>query len=160
MDGLFGAMPEFFKNEDELRKIWSNPTTRKAFLDKIATLGYGRDELETIQRMIDAEQSDLFDVLSYISFLTPPVTRTKRVEMTRDKIFDDLDVKHKEFLAFVLTKYEENGVDELDEAKLPVLLNMKYHALANAEQQLGDVLSIRTMYFELQKELYSKDLSR
>lgn len=156
MNGLFGAMPEFFKNEDELRKIWSNPTTRKTFLDEIAKLGYGRDELETLQRMIDAEQSDLFDVLSYVSFLTPPVSRVKRVEMARDKIFDDLDVKHKEFLAFVLTKYEENGVDELDEAKLPVLLNMKYHAIANAERSLGDVLKIREMFFGLQRDLYEK----
>ena len=156
MNSLFGAMPEFFKSEEELRKIWSNPTTRKAFLEKIASLGYGRDELETLQRMIDAEQSDLFDVLSYVSFLTPPVSRARRVEITRDKIFDDLDVKHKEFLAFVLTKYEENGVDELDEAMLPVLLNMKYHAIANAEQSLGDVLSIRTMFFDLQRELYAK----
>ena len=34
MDSMFGAMPEFFKSEEELRKIWSNPTTRKAFLEK------------------------------------------------------------------------------------------------------------------------------
>lgn len=159
MNGLFGAMPEFFKNEDELRKIWSNPTTRKTFLDQIAKLGYGRDELETLQRMIDAEQSDLFDVLSYVSFLTPPVTRMKRVEIAREKIFDHLDVKHKEFLAFVLTKYEENGVDELEESKLPVLLNMKYHAIADAEKSLGDVIGIREMFFALQKELYSREVS-
>jgi type I restriction enzyme R subunit len=156
MDGLFGAMPQYFKNEDELRKIWSNPNTRKTFLDAIAAQGYGRDELESLQKMIDAEQSDLFDVLSYVSFLTPPISRVKRVEMTRDKIFDDLDVTHKEFLAFVLTKYEEKGVDELSEEMLPVLLNLKYHAIADAEQSLGDVMSIRTMFLELQKELYSK----
>jgi len=54
--------------EDELRKIWSNPITRKAFLDRLTTLGYGVGELETLQKMIDVEQSDLFDVLLYISF--------------------------------------------------------------------------------------------
>src|SRR3989344_5520002 len=56
MDNMFGAMPEFFKNEEELRKIWSNPTTRKVFLDKIAEKGFGKDELEILQKMIDAEQ--------------------------------------------------------------------------------------------------------
>ena len=155
MDKLFGAMPEFFKNEEELRKIWSNPTTRKAFLDKIAEIGYGKDELEILQKMIDAEQSDLFDVLTYISFLTQPITRTQRVEQAKDTILEGLDEKQKEFLEFVLSKYEEKGVEELGEEKLPILLNLKYHAIANAEQSLGDVDRIRAMYFQLQKNLYA-----
>jgi type I restriction enzyme R subunit len=156
MESLFSAMPEFFKNEAELRKIWSNPKTRKTFLEQIANQGYGRDELETLQKMIDAEQSDLFDVLNYVAFLKAPVTRIKRVEAARDRIFDDLNNRHKEFLAFVLSKYEEKGVDELDEAMLPVLLNLKYHAIADAEKALGDVVHIRTVFLDLQKELFAK----
>jgi len=156
MDNMFGAMPEFFKNEEELRKIWSNPTTRKAFLEKIAEKGFGKDELETLQKMIDAEQSDLFDVLTYISFLTQPISRTQRVEQTKDKIFEGLDEKQKEFLDFVLSKYEERGVEELDEEKLPILLNLKYHAIANAEQSLGNVDQIRSIFFAFQKNLYAK----
>jgi len=154
MDNMFGAMPDFFKSEEELRKIWSNPTTRKGFLDSIAEKGFGKDELETLQKMIDAEQSDLFDVLTYVSFLTEPISRTQRVEKSRDKIFKGLDDKQKEFLDFVLSKYEEKGVEELDEEKLPVLLNLKYHAIANAEQSLGDVNQIRSIFFKFQKELY------
>lgn len=156
MDNMFGAMPEFFKNEEELRKIWSNPTTRKTFLEKIAEKGFGKDELKTLQKMIDAEKSDLFDVLTYISFLTEPITRVQRVENSKDKILEGLDEKQKEFLNFVLSKYEEKGVEELDEEKLPVLLNLKYHAIANAEQSLGDVDNIRSIYFNFQKILYSK----
>jgi len=156
MDNMFGAMPEFFKSEEELRKIWSNPTTRKVFLDKIAEKGFGKDELETLQKMIDAEQSDLFDVLTYISFLTKPISRVERVEQSKDKIFEGLDEKQKEFLDFVLSKYEEKGVEELDEEKLPVLLNLKYHAIANAEQSLGNVDSIRSVFFNFQKALYSR----
>jgi type I restriction enzyme, R subunit len=156
MDNMFGAMPEFFKNEEELRKIWSNPTTRKAFLEKIAEKGFGKDELEILQKMIDAEQSDLFDVLTYISFLTKPISRVERVEQSKDKMFDRLDEKQKEFLDFVLSKYEEKGVEELDEEKLPVLLNLKYHAIANAEQSLGSVDSIRSIFFDFQENLYAK----
>ncbi len=156
MNNLFGAMPEFFKSEEELRKIWSNPTTRKAFLDSIAEKGFGKDELETLQKMIDAEQSDLFDVLTYISFLTQPISRTQRVEQSKDEIFKGLDEKQKEFLDFVLSKYEEKGSEELDEEKLPVLLNLKYHAIANAEQSLGSVDSIRSIFFSFQKNLYAK----
>ena len=156
MDNMFGAMPEFFKSEEELRRIWSNPTTRKAFLEKIAEIGYGKDELETLQKMIDAEQSDLFDVLTYISFLTQPITRVQRVGQAKKKIFEGLEEKQKEFLDFVLSKYEEKGVEELDEEKLPILLNLKYHAIANAEQSLGSVENIRSIFFSFQKDLYAK----
>lgn len=40
--------------------------------------------------------------------------------------------------------------------KLPVLLNIKYHAIANAEKSLGDVDEIRSIFFEFQKNLYAK----
>ncbi|MFA7662618.1 MAG: type I restriction-modification enzyme R subunit C-terminal domain-containing protein, partial [Patescibacteria group bacterium] len=156
LNNMIGTLPEFFKNEEGLRKIWSNPTTRKVFLDKIAAVGYGKDELETLQKMIAAEKSDLFDVLTYISFLTQPISRTQRVEQSKDKIFKGLDDKQKEFLDFVLSKYEEKGVEELDEEKLPVLLNLKYHAIANAEQRLGSVDNIRSIFFAFQKNLYAK----
>ena len=156
MDNMFGIMPEFFKSEEELRKIWSNPTTRKAFLNSIAEKGFGKDELETLQKMIDAEKSDLFDVLTYISFLTQPISRIQRVKQSKDKIFKGLNEKQKEFLNFVLSKYEEKGVEELDEEKLPVLLNLKYHAIANAEQSLGNVDSIRSIFFAFQENLYTK----
>ena len=156
MDNMFGALPEFFESEEELRKIWSNPTTRKAFLDSIAKIGYGKDELETLQKMIDAEQSDLFDVLLYLSFLTQPISRVRRVTQAKDKIFKGLDEQQKEFLDFVLSKYKEKGVEELDEEKLPILLNLKYHAIANAEQSLGTVDKIRSIFFDFQKNLYAK----
>ena len=154
MENMVGAMPEFFKSEDELRKIWSDPVTRKAFLDRIATLGYGKDELEMLQKMLDAEESDLFDVLNYISFLRPTISRVERVGQTKTKILDGLGEKQKEFLDFVLSKYEEKGVEELDEEKLPVLLNMKYHAIANAVSTLGEVDAIRSIFFGFQRDLY------
>lgn len=156
MDNMFGSMPEFFKSEEELRKIWSDPITRKVFLEKIAAIGYGKDELEMLQKMIDAENSDLFDVLNYVSFLRPTISRVERVEQAKERIFEGLNDKQKEFLDFVLTKYEEKGVEELDEEKLPVLLNMKYHAIANAVSALGEVDSIRSIFFSSQKALYSK----
>ncbi|MCG2694848.1 DEAD/DEAH box helicase family protein [Candidatus Parcubacteria bacterium] len=155
MGNLFDAMPEFFESEEELRKIWSNPTTRKVFLEKIAEVGYGKDELEILQKMIDAEKSDLFDVLNYISFLNQPISRAERVNQSKGKILEGLDEKHKEFLNFVLSKYEEKGVEELDEEKLPILLNIKYHAIANAEKALGNVDKIRSIFFDFQKNLYA-----
>lgn len=109
-----------------------------------------------LQKMIDAEQSDLFDVLNYVQFLKPTISRVERVEQSKERILEGLNEKQKEFLDFVLSKYEEKGVEELDEEKLPVLLNLKYHAIANAEQSLGNVDSIRSIFFNFQRALYSR----
>lgn len=155
MDDMFGAMPEFFKTEEELRQLWSDPVTRKSFLEKIAAIGYGKDELEAIQQVIDAEESDLLDVLSYVSFLTPPISRIERVEQSKEKILRDVPDIQAEFLDFVLSKYEEKGVEELGEEQLPVLLNLKYQAIGNAVDVLGEVDSIRSLFFGLQKRLYN-----
>jgi type I restriction enzyme, R subunit len=72
LENLFGALPEFFKNEDELRTLWADPSTRKALLGGLAGIGFGRHPLREMQRIIDAEKSDLFDVLAYVAFALPP----------------------------------------------------------------------------------------
>jgi len=156
LESLFGKLPDFFKSEDELRKIWSDPVTRKALLEKLAEAGFGLDELANLQKMINAEKSDLFDVLEYVSFSVQPITREARVAQAQVKIFEGLDIKQKEFLEFVLSKYIETGVEELDQEKLPDLLMLKYQALSDAEEILGDADSIRATFIDFQKYLYVK----
>jgi type I restriction enzyme R subunit len=156
MEAMFDAMPEFFTSEDELRRLWSHPVTRQKFLDKIAELGYTKENLEALQRVIDAENSDLFDVLSYVSFNLPPISRTARVEQSKDRIFEGYDATHKDFMQFVLTKYSEKGVEELGEDKLSLLLTLKYRAIADAKRTLGNVDRIRSMFYTLQQKLYAR----
>lgn len=156
LQNLFGKLPEFFKNEDELRKIWSNPITRKVLLDKLAEAGYGKEELNILQKLIDAEKSDLFDVLEYISFAIRPITRATRVAKAQVNIFSSLDNKQKEFLEFVLSKYIETGVEELDQEKLPALLALKYHTIKDAAELLGGVEEIRATFINFQKHLYEQ----
>ncbi len=151
---LYGALPGFFKDEDELREIWSYPMTRKALLNKLADAGYGSDELAAMQKLINAEKSDLFDVLEYVAFAVRPITREARVADAQTNIFALLDNKQKEFLEFVLSKYIETGVEELDEEKLPELLTLKYHAINDAAEMLGGVENIRATFFDFQKFLY------
>ncbi|MBL7185260.1 MAG: DEAD/DEAH box helicase family protein [Phycisphaerae bacterium] len=156
LQSLFGALPEFFKSEDELRKIWSYPMTRKTLLNKLTDAGYGKGELATMQKLIDAEKSDLFDVLEYVAFAVKPITREARVAEAQSNIFALLNNKQKEFLEFVLSKYVETGVEELDEEKLPDLLTLKYHAIKDASEMLGGVENIRTTFFNFQKYLYER----
>lgn len=153
---MFDSLPSFFRTIEELRAIWSDPIQRKNFLKEMAEMGYGKDQLDDVQKIIDAENSDLFDVLAYISFSTKPISREERANLTKDEILYRLDKKHKEFAEFVLSKYKERGVEELDEEKLPQLLNLKYHAISDAEKALGDVDAIRESFFDFQRILYSR----
>ncbi|MCX6251618.1 MAG: DEAD/DEAH box helicase family protein [Bacteroidetes bacterium] len=155
LQNLFGILPDFFKNEEELRTIWSDPVTRKTFLDKIAGIGFGKEELHNIQRMIEAEDCDLFDVLEYVSFAKPTIKRIDRVIKAKEHIFLGLDDRHKEFLDFVLSKYIESGVDQLDQEQLPRLLVLKYNAITDATEMLGGVDRIRATFLSFQKYLYA-----
>lgn len=156
LHNLFGTLPEFFKSEDELRNIWSDPSTRKTLLVRLSEAGYGKDELTTLQKLINAENSDLFDVLENIAFALKPITREKRVASAQARIFDGLDNKHKEFLEFVLSKYIETGVEELDQEKLPALLQLKYQSITDAELELGDLEKIIQTFIAFQKFLYER----
>ena len=154
LHSLLGKLPEYFKNEDELRKIWSVPATRKTFLEKLEEAGYGKDELTNLQKLINAEKSDLFDVLEYVSFAIKPITREERVVNAHSQIFDGLNDRQKDFLDFVLSKYIETGVSELDQDKLPSLLELKYHSITDAAEALGGVESIKNTFIDFQKYLY------
>jgi len=156
LNNLYGALPSYFQNEEELRQIWSNPSTRKALLDKLADAGYGHSELAELQKLIDAEKSDLFDVLEYISFNIQPMTREIRVSQAKPRILDGLNLKHREFLEFVLFKYIDTGFEELDQSRLPKLINLKYHSMTDAAESLGGVDEIINLFIGFQKHLYDR----
>jgi type I restriction enzyme, R subunit len=159
LNSLYGKFPDFFKNEKELRQIWSNPLTRKTLLEKLSEAGLGKDELSTLQKIIDAEKCDLFDVLEFIAYSAKPVTREQRVAKAQANIFAMLEPNQKEFLEFVLNKYIETGVEELDQEQLPHLLELKYHAVSDAAQKLGGVPKIRELFIEFQKHLYDSKIA-
>ncbi|MCP5316226.1 MAG: DEAD/DEAH box helicase family protein [Chromatiaceae bacterium] len=156
IERLFGELPELFKDEDELRALWSNPETRKALLEALSEKGYGEDQLGEIRRMIDAENSDLYDVLAYIAFALAPITRAERVDTRRARILASYDDKLQAFLEFVLAQYVREGVSELDQDKLPDLLELKYHAISDAAHELGGVAKIRDAFVGFQKVLYEQ----
>ena len=156
LHNLFGTLPEFFKSEDELRTLWSSPITRKTLLEKLSEAGYGKEEFETLKQLINAEKSDLFDVLEYVSFAISPITRELRVASTRADILAELNEKQREFVEFVLSKYIESGVEVLDQEILPDLLKLKYYEISDATEILGGVEKIRQTFIAFQKKLYSK----
>lgn len=152
---LYGALPDFFKDEAELRALWSAPATRKAFLDGLGEKGYGRAQILELQRIIDAERSDLFDVLAYVAFALQPITREERAQQAKIVISEHFNTKQRIFLDFVLSQYVKVGVDELDQDKLAPLLKLKYHnSIQDAVADLGD--DVGTVFADFQQYLYQR----
>ena len=150
---LFGQLPELFKDEDELRTIWSKPDTRKKLLEELTERGFAKEQLQEFQKLLKAENSDLYDVLAYIGFQSDIMERTARAEHAKIHL-KSYDSKQQEFLDFVLTQYVKQGVSELDDSKLGDLLILKYHALDDAKRELGDIPSIRNTFIGFQGYLY------
>ena len=156
IEKLFGELPALFKSEEELRELWSKPDTRKTLIEALAEKGYGDEQIAEIKKIVDAEKSDVFDVLAYIAFAMPPITRVKRVDTHREKIFQGYDELLQHFIEFVLAQYINEGVGELDQDKLPDLLELKYKGVREAAELLGGVGRIRETFVGFQERLYAE----
>jgi type I restriction enzyme R subunit len=152
---LFGALPELFRDEDELRRLWSVPETRRALLSGLAGRGFGVEQLVEMQRIIDADGSDIFDVLAYVGFNTPPITRAERAGTRGPSILAGYDEKLASFLEFVLGQYVARGVEELDDQRLGQLLTLRYHTTADARSALGDLSAVRSAFLDAQRRLFT-----
>ena len=157
MELLFGKLPDFFQSEAELRALWSAPDTRAKLLQGLAERDFGHDKLVAMQQLIDAEKSDLFDVLAYVAYLLPPVTRAERADQARVHINSRFSAKQQAFLDFVLQHYVAEGVEELEASKLNPLLRLKYHdSIADAVADLGGKPEeIGRVFAGFQKYLYA-----
>ncbi|MDT8443604.1 MAG: type I restriction-modification enzyme R subunit C-terminal domain-containing protein [Desulfuromonadales bacterium] len=130
------SIPALFMDEDELRALWGQPNTRKALLDGLAEKGFGSMQLAEARTMIDAEDSDAFDVLAYIAFTLQPISREERVQTHKNGILTHFKDKQQAFLEFFLGEYIKEGVGELEPSKLPGLLELKYGNTYDAAEQL------------------------
>jgi type I restriction enzyme, R subunit len=149
-------MPELFKNEDELRQIWAVPSTRMELLKQLENAGFPTSELEAIQELIDAKNSDLFDVLQFVKYAFKPVARTTRAKVARSQLEDRLKAKQLEFVDFLVSQYVELGVGEMEESKLETLLEIKYKDVFAGVKILGDgqVSAVRNLFLDFQRNLY------
>jgi len=152
---LFGDIPALFKNENELRQLWSLPETRQKLLKGLEEKGYGNDQLVEISRIIGATESDVYDMLVYIAYASPPITRQERVIARKRLIFSRYTDKQQEFIDFVLAQYVKEGVSELSLDKLPQLLEIKYGSFRDGlEAQGNDPAAIQQLFIGFQQYLY------
>lgn len=156
LEALFGRLPEFFRDEEELRALWSLPDTRRKLLEGLAEKGFGREQLAEMQKIIDAERSDLYDVLAHVAYARQPLTREERADTARVPVSTHFNSNQQVFLDFVLSHYVSQGVEELEQEKLAPLLLLKYHSLPDAVAVLGNPEDIGRMFTGFQKYLYQQ----
>ena len=149
-------LPEILGGEDELRQLWSNPVTRSELISKLGKHGCGKEDLNKLRELINAENSDLFDVLQYIAFSNPALTRKERVESAEDNIYKFINKEQVEFIRFVLNNYVQEGIDELDISNLSTIINAKYGSINEAQKELGSSGEIKEVFTDFQKYLYQK----
>lgn len=155
MQQLFGDLSDLVKDEDHLRAIWSNPETRVQFFKVLADRGYDSDRLEDMKRLIDAPNSDVFDVLAYVKFTLVPVARSQRASAARDVGLTGIEGEMRSFLEAVLAAYEIHGVDELALSKISDFLRVRYGGTNGAKNALGAIPEIRRAFMDIQAHIYA-----
>lgn len=152
-------LPELLGSEKELRKLWANPMTREELLNKLEEAGCHKNDLLNFRKLIHSKESDLFDVLAYIAYAKPPVSRAARVETSKDNIYSLLNKNQRDFVSYVLRNYVKAGFEELDIAKLSDTLAAKYGSVDEAKKELGSLEQIQNTFIDFQKHLYKEDVS-
>jgi type I restriction enzyme R subunit len=152
---LFGKLPDFYNSEEDLQKQWSDPRTRQALLQGLAERGFDEEKLDKLKDLIDAQDSDVYDVLRYISYAKDTMTRSERAGIIRNYYLEQLDDETREFVTFVLDTYEKSGENELSMENLRELVQLKYRTMPDAVKRLGSPEDIVKDYLEFQHELYA-----
>lgn len=155
MKQLFGDLGDLVRDEDHLRDIWSNPETRVQFMKVLSDRGYDSGRLDDMKRLIDAPNSDVFDVLAYVRFTLAPLMRSERANSARQDGLPDFEGEMRSFLESVLAAYEIHGVDELALSKIGDFLKVKYGGTNSAKQVLGEIPKIKQAFMDIQTHLYA-----
>lgn len=154
IEKLFHKLPDFFQSEEELRKIWSSPDTRRKLLDSLAAQGYTLDNFDRIKEILHAEHSDVFDVLALIAYSKEAITREERVEQHRQAVLAHVSAPQRDFIQFVLRQYVSQGITELDDSRLGELIRLRYGSPMDGLARLGSLEDVRQTFCGFQKYLY------
>lgn len=155
LERLFGDLSGIVADEDQLRAVWSDPDNRAHFLEQLSDRGYDQDRLDDIRRLVDAPDSDLFDVLGYVLFTLGPKTRQERADRLRQNGLSEFDGELRDLLLGTLRAYESRGESELASTKLGHYLTAKYGSVSESRAHLGEPSVVKDAYRAMQAELYA-----
>lgn len=153
---LVDRLPMFYRDEAQLRKIWSDPETREDLLTHLASIGIGGDQLEDLTRMFEAENSDIFDVLAHLSYGTDIRYRTERRDIASSILDEYESLDARAFLDFLLTLYVRNGILEFRRDGLAAKVALFGRTPRDLATVFGSNTALRESYYKVQESLYVK----
>ena len=153
---LVDRLPMFYRDEAQLRQIWSDPETREDLLAHLASIGIGADQLEDLTRMFEAENSDIFDVLAHLSYGTDIRYRTERRDIASSILDEYESLDARAFLEFLLTLYVRNGIREFRRDGLAAKVALFGRTPRDLATVFGSNTALREAYYKVQEGLYVK----
>jgi len=108
MEILFGRLPDFFKNEAELRTLLERPRTHEPkLMQGLAEKGFGRNKWRRCRGSSTRRRAICCDVLAYVAYACPRLTRDERA--TKRQVTHPRAVQRQQqtLLDFVLAHYVE-----------------------------------------------------
>lgn len=159
IERILQKLPDLFSSEEELREIWSDPDTREDFFQRLGEVGFDAEQLGTLRRMFSAEACDLFDLLNFLVFERPMATRHERAEAVQlnEEFFNAYTQQRaRDFLEFVLDRYEQTGEGELSRARMPSLIELSGLGTTRDVSQAfgGSATHVLSAFRDLQQQLY------
>lgn len=152
---LFGEIPKYFADANDLRDKWSHPETREQLLATLDEAGFAEEKLNLLKNLLKMQRFDLLDVLEYIAYHSTPIEREKRAEVVRKQYVDSLMEEQRLFDNLILQYYVDNGFKELGSDKLTTFIKIKFNSISDAKDRLQmSVSEIREHYIDLQRRLY------
>lgn len=159
LEKLIGFIPDLYQSEEELRRLWSKPETREELLIKLAESGINEEQLDILKKIFEAERSDIFDVLLHISYECSLITRTQRAtHVKEDNAFFEVfaNLKARDFLRFILERYETDGIKELKRERLSSLIELNnLGTTKEAASVFGSREKLIDAFYKLQENLYA-----
>ena len=107
----------------------------------------------------EAEYNDIFDVLMHSSYECSLITRSQRAKHVKDdndflEVFSNL--KARDFLRFILERYETDGIKELKRERLSSLIELNnLGTTKEAAKVFGSAQNLIDAFYKLQKNLYA-----
>ena len=156
---ILGELPKFYQNEHDLRLAWANPETREKFLKNLEYIWLDAEQIENLKKIFEAEKSDIFDILAYISYGNEMKNRDERSKIAKSILEKYENPKAKDFLQFLLGLYEREWIMSFKKEGLSSKIELFNRWLAREiAAEFGWVQELKQAYYDLQKGIYEVEI--
>jgi len=139
---------------DDLRRIWINRDSRRKFLDELKAKSINP---ELIAQLLDRLDADVFDIIAYVAFEAPVLSRDDRAQAflnEKQQFINSFNETARKVLLNLIEKYRIGGIDEisLDALESPDI--QKIGKLKEIIDSFGGIDKFISIFESVSKSLY------